>query len=434
MEDRLVFSKAGPLRGEIKVPGDKSISHRALMLSAIAEGASRISNLLPGEDVICTRRAFEQMGVRIEGGMPEGSDGLDITVHGVGMQGLKEPAGPIDLGNSGTAMRLLSGILAGQKFSARLVGDESLSKRPMRRIIDPLTGMGARISGTEKGTPPLDIQGRPLKGISYTSPIASAQVKSCILLAGLYAEGETEVIEPQKSRDHTERMLRSLGAELREQGTAVSLQGGQKLSASIIDVPGDISSAAFLIVAGLIVPGSEIIIRRVGINPTRTGILDILELMGANIKIENRSNLGDEPVADLVVRAAPLKGASIGKEIVPRAIDEFPIVAVAASLAHGKTEISGAGDLRVKESDRISTVVNELKKMGARIEEKQDGMIIDGIEKLQASKVESHGDHRLAMALSIAALAADGETEIKGTRWINTSFPGFSKKIEQLLA
>jgi 3-phosphoshikimate 1-carboxyvinyltransferase len=439
-EDTILIKKAEGLKGEIDIPGDKSISHRAVMLSAIADGKSRITNLLPGEDVLSTRHAFEEMGVRFEQGEDKNRDkaedphGLNLIVHGAGMEGLKAPKRPLDLGNSGTAMRLLAGILAGQKFSSEMVGDESLTRRPMRRIIEPLTKMGAEISGTDKGTPPIHIQGRPLHGIRYQTPVASAQVKSCILLAGLYAQGLTEVIEPLQSRDHTERMLKSFGAKVDKQGLAVKIEGGQRLSATSIQVPGDISSAAFFMVAGLIVPHSEIVIRQVGINPTRSGILDILKQMGADINLENQATIGDEPVADVIVRSSSLKGISIGAEIVPRMIDEFPVMAVAASLAEGRTEISGAEDLRVKESDRISSVTTELKKMGARIEEKPDGMIIRGVEKLTAAKVKSHGDHRLAMALCIAGLACQGETGVQGTRWINTSFPGFSKKIKQLVA
>jgi 3-phosphoshikimate 1-carboxyvinyltransferase len=428
LKDTLSLKKAGPLRGEIRVPGDKSISHRALILSAISEGKGRIKNLLSSEDVGRTLRAFQDMGVRIKAKKSE------VKVNGLGLDGLKAPASSLYMGNSGTAMRLLAGLLAGQKFSSKLTGDESLSKRPMRRIMEPLGKMGAEISGTEQGTAPLLIHGRPLKGIRYEMPVASAQVKSCILLAALYAKGLTEVIEPLKSRDHTERMLRSFGVDLEQSENTIRLEGRQRLAATDIEVPGDISSAGFFIVAGLLVPGSNIVIRGVGINPTRTGLLEILESMGARIALENQASLGDEPTADIVVQTSRLHGVKIGKDLIPRAIDEIPVLCVAAALAEGLTEISGAGELRVKETDRIGSLVLELKKFGIRIEEKADGMIIEGVEKLAGARVQSHGDHRLAMALSVAGLMAEGETEVKGTSWINTSFPGFPEIFKQLLA
>ncbi len=428
MKDTLGIRKAGPLSGDIRVPGDKSISHRALILSAISEGKTRIKNILSSEDVRRTLQAFQDMGVRIQG--PES----EITVSGVGLDGLKASASSLFMGNSGTAMRLLAGLLAGQKFSSKLTGDESLSKRPMRRIMEPLERMGAEISGTEHGTAPLLIHGRPLKGIRYEMPVPSAQVKSSILLAALYAKGLTELIEPLKSRDHTERMLKSFGVDLSQRGNVICLEGRQRPVARDIEVPGDISSASFFIVAGLLVPGSNIVVRRVGVNPTRTGVLEILEKMGAHITLENQASLGDEPIADILPQPSRLRGVEIGKDLIPRAIDEIPVLCMAAALAEGRTEISGAEELRVKESDRIGSVVQELKKFGARIEEKPDGMIIEGVENLTGARVQSHGDHRLAMALSVAGLMAEGETEVEGTSWIRTSFPGFADIFKQLLA
>ncbi len=413
----------------MEVPGDKSISHRAIMFSALANGSSTIKGLLRGEDVLRTLAAFESMGVKID------DQGDSLTVHGAGLFGLRPPGGPLDMGNSGTGMRLMSGILAGQSFDSTLIGDESLSSRPMHRIIEPLHKMGARIESTEAGTAPLRIQGRGrLRPISYELPVASAQVKSCIMLAGLYAEGRTQVIEPAVCRDHTERMLEAFGARVEREGRCISLWGKPALTAQDINVPGDFSSAAFFIVAALLVPGSEFRLERVGINPSRTGLLKILERMGADIGIENRTEIGGEPVADLVVRHQPLQGVTVSGEDVPLAIDEFPILSVAASLAQGTTEFRDAAELRKKESDRIEAMAEGLRGMGVSVITKADGMIIEGSARLKAAQCESFGDHRVAMSLLVAGLVAEGKTSVTDTAPIRTSFPNFYKYLTQLLS
>ncbi len=427
------ISPGGRLKGEIAVPGDKSISHRAVMLGALADGVTRISGFLTGEDSVNTARAFQAMGVAIEG-----MGTTELAVRGAGMDGLRKPAGVLDLGNSGTSMRLLAGILAGQGFGCTLTGDEYLRKRPMDRIVTPLTRMGARLSGTgEKNYPPLVIEPAErggLKGIDYVSPIASAQVKSAVLLAGLFAEGVTSVTEPVKSRDHTERMLRYMGVEVVEDGLTVSVKGSQRLSARDIAVPGDISSAAFFMVAAAITPGSDILIRNVGINPTRSGIIDILRLMNAAITVEEPRLDGPEPVADIRVEHSELRGIEIGGELFVRAIDEFPAICVAAACASGETTVKDAAELRVKESDRISAMAWELGKLGVITAETPDGIVIDGGCRLHGATVTSHGDHRVAMSMAIAGLAADGEVRIDDTECINTSFPGFRELLEGLKA
>ncbi len=417
----------GPLRGEIKPPSDKSISHRAIMLASLAEGESSIRNCLQAEDPVSTLKAFRHMGIDING-----SDRNRIIIKGKGLRGLAAPRDKIDCGNSGTTMRLLSGILAGQPFTSILTGDEFLLRRPMRRVIKPLTEMGAHISSEKDGNPPLTIRGGGLKAIEYHSPVASAQVKSAILFAGLYCEDRTTVIEPGKSRDHTERMLTSCGADINIDGLEVSIQGGKRLAPFDITVPGDLSSAAFFIAAGLLVPGSELVIKKVGINPTRTGIIDIFQMMGGDIFLHNEHEVSGEPVADMRVRYSKLAGTDIDGELVLRAIDEFPILCVAAALAAGTTRITGAEELRVKESDRISAMADELKKTGVIVEEKDDGIVIEGRNKLKSAIINSHGDHRVAMSMAIAGLTADDEMIVQDTECVNTSFPRFLELLKSL--
>ncbi len=410
----------GELHGEARVPGDKSISHRSIILGSIAEGVTHIRGFLEGEDALATLQAFRDMGVEIEG--PEQGE---VVVHGVGLHGLQAPKGPLDLGNSGTSMRLLSGLLAGQNFSVTLTGDASLSSRPMRRVITPLTRMGAKIEATEAGTAPLHIAGNgTLSGLSYAMPVASAQVKSCLLLAGLYADGVTSVIEPAPTRDHTERMLRGFQYPLQQQGSKVSIRGGGKLLATDIDVPGDISSAAFFLVGAAITPGSDVTLQHVGINPTRTGVIEILKLMGAGIDILNQRVIGGEPVADLRVRSRPLHGIDIPERLVPLAIDEFPVLFVAAACAEGETRLTGARELRVKESDRIQVMADGLQTLGIDARPTEDGMIIQS-GMMAGGEVDSHGDHRIAMAFSIAGMHAREPVLIRNCANVNTSFPEF---------
>ncbi len=390
------------------------------MLGSLAEGTTRVSGFLEGDDALATLRAFRAMGVRIEG--PEAGR---VTIHGVGMHGLQAPEAPLDLGNSGTSMRLLCGLLAGQGFEVTLIGDESLSRRPMKRVTEPLARMGAEINSTPKGTAPLVI--RPvdgLRGIDYDMPVASAQVKSCLLLAGLYAEGETRVSEPAPTRDHTERMLRGFGYEVGIDGPQRWVRGGGRLSACDIDVPADISSAAFFLVGASIAEGSDLTLRHVGMNPTRDGVINILRAMGADIEVGNRREVGGEPVADLRVRAAPLRGIRIPEDQVPLAIDEFPALFVAAACAEGETVLTGAEELRVKESDRIQVMADGLQALGVRAEPTPDGIVIQG-GPIGGGRVDSHGDHRIAMAFAMAALRADGEILIDDCANVNTSFPGF---------
>ena len=414
----------GRLTGRIRVPGDKSISHRAIMLGALADGVTRISGFLEGADAISTMNVFRALGVRIDG--PEAGR---VTVHGVGLDGLRGVEAPLDCGNAGTAMRLLMGLLAGQKFASTLVGDESLTKRPMRRVATPLAAMGADIE-TRDGMPPVRI--RPvarLEAIDYAMPMASAQVKSAILLAGLYAQGTTSVTEPAPTRDHTERMLAGFGVKVRTEGARVSIEGGQRLAATDIDVPADISSAAFFLVGASIAEGSDLVLEHVGVNPTRTGILDILKLMGADIALLNAREVGGEPVADLRVRSARLRGIDVPPALVPLAIDEFPALFVAAACAEGRTVVTGAEELRVKESDRIAVMADGLKALGVRAEPTPDGMVIDGAGAGAAAfaggEVATHGDHRVAMSFAMAALRASGPILIRDTLNVATSFPGF---------
>lgn len=412
----------GKLTGRLRVPGDKSISHRSIMLGSLAEGVTRVTGFLEGEDALCTLQAFRDMGVQIEGPV----DGK-VTIHGVGLHGLKAPAKAIDLGNSGTSMRLLSGLLAGQAFDVTMVGDESLTKRPMERVAKPLRTMNAVIETTgERGTPPVTVKGgQALKGIHYDMPMASAQVKSGILLAGLYADGETSVTEPAPTRDHTERMLQGFGYEVRVEGNRAALTGGGKLTACEIDVPADISSAAFFMVGASIAPGSDIVLEHVGINPTRTGIIDILKLMGADITLTNERIVGGEPVADIHVKYAPLKGIEIPEAFVPLAIDEFPVIFIAASCAEGRTVLTGAEELRVKESDRIQVMADGLVALGINAQPTPDGMIIEGGQLGSAQGIPSHHDHRIAMSFAIAGLRAQGPIGIDNCATVATSFPGF---------
>lgn len=410
----------GRLSGSIRVPGDKSISHRSIMLGSLADGVTRISGFLEGEDSLATLKAFRQMGVEIEG-----PDAGRVVIHGVGMHGLKAPATLLDLGNSGTSMRLLAGLLAGQGFAVTLTGDHSLSSRPMKRVTDPLAAMGARIETTERGTAPMRIASdNRLHGIDYPLPMASAQVKSCVLLAGLYAEGETCVTEPAPTRDHTERMLEGFGYRIRRDGPRVCLSGGGSLRACAIDIPADISSATFFMVGAAIAEGSDITLEHVGINPTRDGVINILRLMGAQIDLINPRNIGGEPVADIRVRASRLRGIRIPEEQVPLAIDEFPAIFIAAACAEGRTLLSGAEELRVKESDRIQVMVDGLQRLGIQAEPRTDGVEIEG-GSMGGGEIDSHGDHRIAMAFAIAGLRASDSLRIDDCANVNTSFPGF---------
>ena len=411
----------GKVCGEARVPGDKSISHRSIMLGAIAEGETRVQGFLEGEDALATVAAFRAMGVRIDG--PEAGK---VTVHGVGLKGLQPPAEPIDLGNSGTSIRLMSGLLAGQDFDSRLTGDQSLCGRPMGRVITPLQQMGAQVGSAEGGRPPLAIKGGcQLTGIHYDLPMASAQVKSCVLLAGLYARGQTSVTEPAATRDHTERMLNGFGYPVqRDEQGVISLLGGGRLSACDIDVPADISSAAFLLVAASISPGSELLLRHVGINPTRTGVVNILRLMGADIAVLDAREVGGEPVADIRVRYSELKGIDIPEEQVPLAIDEFPALFIAAACARGRTVLRGAEELRVKESDRIAAMAAGLRALGIHVEESDDGALVHG-GQFAGGDVESFGDHRIAMSLAVAGTVADGPVTVRDVAAVETSFPGF---------
>jgi 3-phosphoshikimate 1-carboxyvinyltransferase len=429
MADLRIQPSSG-LRGELTLPGDKSISHRSVLFASIADGDTHISGFLTGEDTQNTAKALQAMGIAIEGLGTE-----RLVVHGKGLDGLSEPASVLDLGNSGTGMRLLAGLLAGQDFFSVLTGDQYLRKRPMARIIEPLRRMGAKIDGRSGGTrAPLAIRGggKTLRSIEHVSPVASAQVKSAVLLAGLYADGETTVNEPSKSRDHTERMFRFFGVALREQGTNVMVQGRQHLRAQgPIAIPSDISSAAFFLVAASIVPGSDLLIKNVGVNPTRTGIIDVLTAMGADIALGNQREQAGEPVADIRVRHRKLHGVQIGGELIPRTIDEIPVLAVAASYADGKTVIKDAAELRIKESDRITTIAAELHSMGASVIEFPDGMEIIGRDSLNGARCDSHGDHRIAMSVAVAGLAARGETIVRDTDWIDTSFPGFERLLRK---
>lgn len=421
------------LKGTVSVPGDKSISHRGIMFGSIADGTTEIHNFLPGADCLATIRCFRALGIEIE------QEGSTVTVHGKGLHGLSAPSHILDVGNSGTTTRLLSGILVGQPFESKLSGDESLNSRPMKRIIDPLTQMGADISSIlHNGCAPLYIAPSRLHGIHYDSPVASAQVKSCILLAGLYADGETSVTEPGLSRNHTELMLKEFGADIRSvhdldcSRTTAIIQPGRELHGQKLTVPGDISSAAYFIAAGLIVPDSEIRITNVGINPTRAGILKVCEDMGARIELSNERTEGGEKIADITVRTSRLHGTVIEGDIIPALIDEIPVIAVMAAVAEGTTVIRDAAELKVKETDRIETVTDNLKAMGCDVTPTEDGMIING-GKLKGASIHTLLDHRIAMAFSIAALAAEGRTRILDSKCVDVSYPAFYDTFEELL-
>nr|WP_313406208.1 bifunctional prephenate dehydrogenase/3-phosphoshikimate 1-carboxyvinyltransferase [Pseudomonas sp.] len=419
--DLIFLAKPGSsLSGRIRVPGDKSISHRSIMLGSLAEGTTEVEGFLEGEDALATLQAFRDMGVVIEG--PHHGR---VTIHGVGLHGLKAPAGPLYMGNSGTSMRLLSGLLAAQPFDTVLTGDASLSKRPMNRVAKPLREMGAVIETGPEGRPPLTIKGgQRLTGMDYEMPMASAQVKSCLLLAGLYAAGRTSVTEPAPTRDHTERMLRGFGYPVSVEGSTASVESGHKLTATRIEVPADISSAAFFLVAASIAEGSELVLEHVGINPTRTGVIDILKLMGGDITLENQREVGGEPVADIRVRAAKLKGIDIPEDLVPLAIDEFPVLFVAAACAEGRTVLRGAEELRVKESDRIQVMADGLIALGVKAEPTPDGIVIEG-GSIGGGEVWAHGDHRIAMSFSVASLRASAPIRIHDCANVATSFPNF---------
>lgn len=419
-----VLKSNKPLKGQITIPSDKSISHRAVMFSSLAKGISKIENFSKGADCLSTLKVFKQLGVEAKF-----EDEKTLLIDS--SKGICEPKTDLYCGNSGTTMRLMSGILAGQNFDSILTGDESLSKRPMARVIKPLEMMGAKIMSNENKAP-IKIQGKNLHGIDYVSPLASAQVKSCVLLAGLFADGKTKFTEPHLSRNHTERMLEYLGAKITAENCSVTIEKSE-LTPKTITIAGDISSAAFFIVAGLIVPNSEIILKNVGLNPTRTGILDVVEKMGAKVEILDKKLVSNEEVGDLKITYSPLKACTIEGDIIPRLIDELPVIAVLATQAEGKTVVKDAQDLRNKESDRIKAVVSELKKLGAKIEETPDGFIIEGKTKLQGGvEVETYHDHRLAMSLFVAGLICESPVIINGFEWVNISFPEFENLMDKL--
>ena len=420
----MLFHKSHPLKGEITVPGDKSISHRGIMLGALANGTTSITNFLKGADCLSTISCFQKMGIEIE------ETEREILVHGKGLHGLSAPTEILDAGNSGTTTRLISGILAGQNFSCDLTGDASIQKRPMKRIMTPLSMMGADITSVHNnGCAPLHIKGAPLKGISYQSPVASAQVKSCVLFAGLYADGKTSVTEPFLSRNHSELMLSSFGASIETCGTTATIEPEPVLTAQKVEVPGDISSAAFFIAAGLLIPGSELLIKNVGINPTRDGILRVCKRMGSNLELLNTRTQCGEPVADVLVKHSELNGTVIEGDLIPTLIDELPVIAVMAACANGETIIRNAEELKVKESNRLEIIVHHLNEMGCDITGTEDGMIIRGGKPLHGAVLDSYLDHRIAMSFAVAGLVADGETEITNADCVNISYPGFYRDL-----
>jgi 3-phosphoshikimate 1-carboxyvinyltransferase len=429
MNTLLLKKSTKGLNGVLQIPGDKSISHRAVMFGAIAEGKTTIKNFLAGADCLSTISCFERLGIQIE------RNGTDVTVYGKGLYGLREPQELLDVGNSGTTIRLMMGILAGQNFFSVLAGDESIAKRPMTRVVTPLRQMGALIDGRENGgKTPVSVRGGNLHGITYELPVASAQVKSAVLLAGLYAEGTTTVIEPVKTRDHTERMISTFGGNIQIKDASITIEGGQELRGADILVPGDISSAAFFLVAGCIVPNSEIKLENVGLNESRTGIIDVLKQMGADVTIiSKQTNEKEEPVGDIIVKSSSLKGIEIGGNLIPRLIDEIPIIALMATQAEGTTVIKDAKELKVKETNRIETVVSELSKLGANIVATDDGMIIQGKTPLKSAKVNSYGDHRIGMMLSIAALLTDGNAELENPEAVSVSYPEFYEHLASLM-
>ena len=416
------------LQGNIVVPGDKSISHRSVMFGAVAQGITTVTGFLMGEDCLSTVACFKRLGIKIE------QNEEKMIIHGTGWDGLQEPSEVLDVGNSGTTIRLMMGILAGRPFHSTLIGDASIGKRPMTRVSIPLSQMGAKIEGRQNGEyTPLSIRGGGIHGITYKTPVASAQVKSSILLAGLQAEGTTTVIEPEKSRDHTERMIRQFGGTVENDGLAVSVRGGQALKGTEVHVPGDISSAAFFLVAGAIVPNSTITLTNVGLNPTRTGILDVMKDMGADITIKMQDDAQHEPSGDITIKTSDLKGTIIGGEVIPRLIDEIPVIALLATQAEGTTIIKDAAELKVKETNRIDTVVNELSKLGSSIEATDDGMIIHGKQTLLGGTVSSHGDHRIGMMLAIAGLICQKEVSLEDKEAISISYPQFFADLQSLL-
>ena len=425
MPDKLMHPVSS-LRGEVDLPGDKSISHRALILSAISNGDCHVTGLSQAQDVNSTARCLSDLGVTLE--PQEGA----TQVHGVGMTGLKEPDHELDAGNSGTTMRLLSGVLAAQPYITTITGDESLRKRPMRRIIEPLELMGAQIESAEYKAP-LKIWGHSLRAIDYASPLSSAQVKSCILLAGLYAKGLTRVTEPHSSRDHTERMLQEMGVNVHYSAAMAAVKGPVELQAHDIDVPGDISAAAFFLVAAALLPDSEIVMPNVGVNDSRTGILDAMTAMGATFVLDQTEEVNYEPRTRIIARSSKLSGTMLSGAMIPRIIDEIPILAIAATQADGVTTIKDAGELRVKESDRLSAIAENLKRMGAQVRELKDGLVITGPTPLKSAEIDSFGDQRIAMAFSVAALIADGDTTIKDIDCVNVSFPNFYDKLESVI-
>ncbi|MED3935472.1 3-phosphoshikimate 1-carboxyvinyltransferase [Priestia megaterium] len=427
MSGKQLKTNLSSLQGEISIPGDKSISHRAVMFGAMAEGKTTINHFLAGEDCLSTISCFEKMGVSIK------REDEYVEVEGKGIEGLSEPASILDVGNSGTTTRLMLGILAGVPFHTSLIGDESIAKRPMSRVTVPLRSMGAKIDGREHGQyTPLSTRGGALKAIHYHSPVASAQVKSAILLAGLHAEGTTKVTEPFISRDHTERMLRAFGVDVEVDGTTVSIEGGQSLRGTDVYVPGDISSAAFFLVAGAIVPNSRIVLKNVGLNPTRTGIIDVLQQMGARLTISNERIQNGEPIGDLTIETSQLKGIEIGGDVIPRLIDEIPVIALLATQANGKTVIKDAEELKVKETNRIDTVATELSKLGASVTPTADGLIIEGKAALKSAEVDSYGDHRIGMMLAVAAAIATGEVTLMRSEAIHVSYPTFFEDLDKL--
>ncbi len=423
----MTFKRANALKGTVTVPGDKSISHRAIMLGAISEGTTQVTNFLQGADCLSTISCFTKLGIEIE------NKGEEVLIHGKGLHGLHKPACVLDTGNSGTTTRLIAGILAGQTFTTELNGDASIQSRPMKRIMEPLASMGAKIESLRgNGCAPLKIEGTALHGIHYISKIASAQVKSCILLAGLYADSPTSVTEPYLSRNHSELMLKHFGASVTGEGTTARILPEPVLYGQKIRVPGDISSAAYFIAAGLIIPGSEILIKNVGVNPTRDGILRVVKDMGADITLLNENRESGEPVADLLVRHSVLHGTTIGGALIPTLIDELPVIAALACFANGTTVIQDAQELKVKESNRIDVMVENLRAMGARITGTEDGMIIEGGHPLHGAVIDSRLDHRIAMTFAVTALAADGETTIQDADCVRISYPGFYEDLYQL--
>jgi 3-phosphoshikimate 1-carboxyvinyltransferase len=416
------------LNGKITIPGDKSISHRSVMFGSIAYGETKVTNFLPGEDCLSTISCFRKLGVTIE------ESDNQLRIIGKGFEGLTEPTEVLDVGNSGTTIRLLMGILAGRPFFSSLVGDESIGKRPMTRVTNPLSEIGARIDGRKDGSfTPISIRGGGLKPVNYHLPVASAQVKSALILAGLQAEGQSIIIEPEETRDHTERMIKKFGGEIHKDNQNIMVKGGQKLTATSIHVPGDISSAAFFLVAGAVIPDSEIVLKNVGLNPTRTGIIEVMKKMGADLEILQNEETSFEPFGDLIIKTSSLKGTVIEGDLIPKLIDEIPIIALLATQAEGTTIIKDAEELKVKETNRIDTVVNELKKLGAKIEATEDGMIIYGKSVLSGGTVSSHGDHRIGMMLAIAALLCKNEAELVNPEAISVSYPNFFAHLNSLI-